>query len=130
MARKSAMTSEDVARIKPVVDALQYLVTRATTARYINLETLDEDITCFTNGLVELEQVILSVRWSGRRKHAGEISKILVSSALSNFGDARKKMSATHPTSSLVDVSKYVVRYCASECSDALREIRYAISME
>lgn len=124
------MTSEDVARITPVVDGLQYLVNRATTARYIDLETLDEDITCFTNGLVELEQIIWSVRWSGRRKHTAEISKILVSSALSNFGDARKKMSAMHPTSSLVDVSKYVVRYCASECSDALREIRYAISME
>ena len=129
MVKKSAINDWDLARIKPVVDGLQYLVTRATTARYIDLETLDEDVTCFTNGLVELEQVILSVRWSGRRKHAGEISKILVSSALSYFNEAKEKILTTQPAAQLDKLVEYVVRYCASECSDALRQIRYAISV-
>ena len=129
MAKNSALPNYDVERITRVLAGLQFLVDRATEERYQDPQNIDDDVTCFTNGLIELEAIIWSIKWSGRRKHAGHISKILVSSALSYFSKASERFSGVDKTVHLVDLPRYLSRYCAPECSDALRQIRFAISM-
>jgi len=108
MAKKSALPNYDVERITRVLAGLQFLVDRATEERYQDPQNIDDDVTCFTNGLIELEAIIWSIKWSGRRKHAGHISKILVSSAIDYYKRAAARIAQIDQSRPLSDLTNYL----------------------